>query len=141
MNALLTAAAARRGSAALALVLAIGAFGLATTATASVATSAAPRVFIVDTVDGTTDADRCSSGSDCSLGDAIEEANALPGKDTIAFAIPGDGPHLIVIPSGPTPAAVTDAVVIDGETQPGSSQRSAGRDRDRLSAHDPGSCQ
>ena len=41
------AAAARRGSAALALVLAIGAFGLATTATASVATSAAPRVFIV----------------------------------------------------------------------------------------------
>src|SRR5262249_27938070 len=49
----------------------------------------------------------------------LTRANALPGFDTIQFAIPGSGVHTI----SPTSAlpAVTDAVLIDGYTQPGSS--------------------
>ena len=77
-------------------------------------------VYTVDTTDGATD-NACGNGSDCSFGDAIVAANAHPGKDTIAFNIPGSGSHLIVLPAlaaGPFPF-VTDAVVIDGETQPG----------------------
>jgi len=54
-----------------------------------------------------------------SLRQAILDANANPGLDTIAFAIPGPGVHTI------TPATpldfLTGPVVIDGYTQPGSS--------------------
>ena len=50
---------------------------------------------------------------------AILDANASAGPDTIAFAIPGSGVHTI------TPAtllpALTQTVTIDGYTQPGSS--------------------
>jgi hypothetical protein len=54
-----------------------------------------------------------------SLRQAILAANALPGRDTIAFNIPGAGPHTIT-PATPLPE-VADPVVIDGYTQPGSS--------------------
>ena len=54
-----------------------------------------------------------------SLRQAILDANANPGLDTIAFNIPGSGVQTI------TPATafdhLTDQVVIDGYTQPGSS--------------------
>ena len=54
-----------------------------------------------------------------SLRQAILNANASAGADTIAFAIPGAGVHTI------TPASVlpniTEQVTIDGYTQPGSS--------------------
>ena len=65
-----------------------------------------------DTNDGTCDAD-------CSLREAITAANANAGTDTIAFAIPGGGPHTI----SPTSAlpTITDPVIIDGYTQPGAS--------------------
>jgi len=52
-----------------------------------------------------------------SLRQAILEANAVPGADLIAVAIPGAGPHQI-LPTSPLPA-VTDPVVIDALTQPG----------------------
>jgi len=53
------------------------------------------------------------------LRQAILDANANPGADTIAFAIAGSGVHLIT----PTTAlpAISDAVTIDGYTQAGSS--------------------
>ena len=54
-----------------------------------------------------------------SLRQAIFNANANPGLDTIAFAIPGAGMHTIS-PTSPLPN-ITDPVVIDGYTQPGSS--------------------
>lgn len=54
-----------------------------------------------------------------SLRAAIEAANATPGTDTIAFSIPGTGLHTIQ-PGSPL-QAITDPVVIDGYTQPGSS--------------------
>ena len=51
------------------------------------------------------------------LRQAIFDANAVPGLDTISFNIPGPAPHTIT-PLTPLPA-VTDPVVIDGTTQPG----------------------
>ncbi len=54
-----------------------------------------------------------------SLREAIIDANALAGADTIAFNIPGSGPHTIQ-PLSALPV-ITDPVVIEGYTQPGSS--------------------
>lgn len=58
-----------------------------------------------------------------SLRQAILDANASVGvTDTIAFSIPGAGPHTIQ-PLSPSPLPViTDPVVIDGYTQSGASQ-------------------
>ena len=53
-----------------------------------------------------------------SLRQAILDANANSGLDTIAFAIPGSGVHTIQPQSSLT---ISEAVVIDGFTQPGSS--------------------
>jgi Right handed beta helix region/Prealbumin-like fold domain len=100
----------------LAALIALVAFGLAA---AGGSNAAVGTIFTVDTTDGTTDF-TCGGASDCSFGDAIEAANANLGKDTIAFGIPGAGPHLIVL-SDPFPAPspfVADTVVIDGGTQP-----------------------
>ena len=52
-----------------------------------------------------------------SLREAIIQANLLPGKDLIAFDIPGDGPHTIQ-PTSPLPTIKTP-VIIDGYTEPG----------------------
>src|SRR5687767_7665888 len=52
-----------------------------------------------------------------SLRQAILDANANPGLDTIAFAI-ASGPQTIA-PAGADLPPVTDPVVIDGTTQPG----------------------
>ncbi|MFC2116627.1 choice-of-anchor D domain-containing protein [Bacteroidota bacterium] len=60
---------------------------------------------------------KCDDGEgDCTLRAALQESNSRPGKQTIAFNIPGDGPHTIQ-PSYPLPAII-DAVVIDGTTEP-----------------------
>jgi hypothetical protein len=53
------------------------------------------------------------SGTRCTLRAAIEEANALPGFDTIAFSVAGS----IVIVDGALPV-VTDSIAIDGRTAP-----------------------
>ena len=53
-----------------------------------------------------------------SLRQAILDANANPGPDTIEFAIPGSGVH--TISPGSALPSVTDVVTIDGYTQPGS---------------------
>ena len=55
-----------------------------------------------------------------SLRQAIIDANALVGADTIDFNIPGAGVHTIS-PSSVLPT-ITDPVIIDGYTQPGASQ-------------------
>ena len=54
-----------------------------------------------------------------SLRQAILDANANPGLDTIAFDIPGTAVHTIA-PASSLPL-ITDPVVIDGYSQPGSS--------------------
>jgi len=53
-----------------------------------------------------------------SLRQAIVDANANTGADTISFALPGSDVQTITVTSGPLPA-VTDPVVIDARTQPG----------------------
>lgn len=58
-----------------------------------------------------------TAGGVCTLRAAIQQANARPGADDIWFNLPGAGPHIITI-STPLPA-ITEAVVIDGWTQPG----------------------
>ena len=55
--------------------------------------------------------------SHCSLREAINAANAKPGKDLIAFRIPGYGVHTIQ-PLSQLPT-ITDPVTIDGYTQRG----------------------
>jgi len=52
-----------------------------------------------------------------SLRQAILDANANPGADTIVFNIPGSGLHTIT-PSTTLPT-ISDPVTIDGSTQPG----------------------
>src|SRR5687767_13557651 len=47
---------------------------------------------------------------------AVEQANLTPGADTINFAIPGSGPHVIAITQ---PLVLTEQVNIDATTQPG----------------------
>jgi CSLREA domain-containing protein len=65
----------------------------------------------------------CRTASNvCSLRAAIQEANAAPGPNTIAFAIPGAGVHTIQLTK--TLPSLNDAsggTLIDGYTQPGSS--------------------
>src|SRR4028119_1601343 len=52
-----------------------------------------------------------------SLRDAIDQANFIPGLDTINFNIPGDGPHSI--PLSQALPVITSPVIINGQSQPG----------------------
>lgn len=52
-----------------------------------------------------------------SLREAIACANAQSGLDTITFAIPGAGPHVITLASNLP--RIDDPVIIDGSSQPG----------------------
>ncbi|HXG47098.1 MAG TPA: hypothetical protein VNO52_05700 [Methylomirabilota bacterium] len=67
-----------------------------------------------------TTTDNNSPGDDgqTSFLEALREAQA---GDTIAFNIPGDGPHIIVTPMGGYPFITADNLTIDGYTQPGAS--------------------
>ncbi|MCU0755616.1 MAG: GEVED domain-containing protein [Xanthomonadales bacterium] len=52
-----------------------------------------------------------------SLRAAVQAANGSPGPDLINFSIPGPGPHLITLTSNIL--SISEAVVIDGYSQPG----------------------
>src|SRR4030095_1233114 len=82
--------------------------------------TAAADTFVVDNTvdpgDGTCD----SPG--CTLHEAIDAANANPGADTIEFNISGAGVHTTAL-TMPLPT-ITEAVTIDGYTQPGASENS-----------------
>lgn len=75
-----------------------------------------------------TNTDNAGEGS---LREAISDANNAPGPDVIAFNIPGSGVHVIrpaVTRAGDFLSAampITDAVVIDGYTQPGAAPNTA----------------
>ena len=72
----------------------------------------------------------CDDGNgNCTLGAAIQEANAAPGIDTIGFNIPGDGPYNIKPTRCPQLPTITDPVVIDGYTQPGARPNTNGPDQ------------
>jgi hypothetical protein len=74
----------------------------------------APRVFAAGNTYTVINTNDSGPGS---LRQAILDANANPGADTIAFNIPGSGVHTI-FPQTTLPA-ITEAVVIDGYSQPG----------------------
>jgi len=96
-----------------------------------VASGSAPVVAVdvtvtVDSVGDTPDAapgdGLCSDAAGvCTLRAAIEETEALPGNDSIAFAIPGGVVHRIVLGSALPVISTAGGVTIDGYTQPGSS--------------------
>ena len=62
-----------------------------------------------------------SALDECTLRAAIEEANAFPGDDLIAFQLPGPGPQTISVNAsglGPSPI-ISSRMTIDATTQPG----------------------
>jgi hypothetical protein len=66
---------------------------------------------------------RTAVGS-CTLRAALQQSNATPGPNRIEFAIPGNGPHEIVVNTAtplPTINDTTGGVTIDGYSQPGAS--------------------
>jgi CSLREA domain-containing protein len=79
--------------------------------------AAFPILFIVNNTADPGDGNCTASG--CTLREAINEANAFPGKDAIHFDIPGGGVKTIE-PDSKLPR-ITDEVTIDGYTQPGAS--------------------
>ncbi len=89
---------------------------------ASEAPAALVATFTVNTDDDVDDG--VCNANHCSLREAINAANTLAGKDTIAFAIPGAGLHTLTPGPAPLPY-ITDPVVIDGFTQPGAHANSA----------------
>jgi CSLREA domain-containing protein len=76
------------------------------------------RAQVTYTVNTTSDVDDgvCDIAS-CSLREAINAANASPGADTIAFNLT---PGVTTITLGSVLSDITDAVTIDGYSQPGS---------------------
>jgi len=89
-----------------------------TLADAAINCSAGGSTFTVnstgDTGDPTPDGVCDDGAGNCTLREAIQEANALEGTQTINFSI-GTGPHTIT--PGTALPGITDPVVIDGTTQ------------------------
>src|SRR5215210_5789901 len=78
---------------------------------------------IADRGNGVCDAISATAGNQCSLRAAIQEANVLAnvgGPDEIKFNIPCDTKKVKTIKPASELPALTQAVTIDGYTQPGS---------------------
>jgi CSLREA domain-containing protein len=84
----------------------------------------APSAYFVNTADDVDDG--ACTPAHCSLREAVAAANATPNpagvREEIRFAIPGAGPHAIHL-AGALPW-ISEAVVIDGYSQPGASPNS-----------------
>ncbi len=95
-------------------------FMLAALMSTMLATGKPAQAGITFTVNSTGDAGTggCNS-TECTLREAIGVTNRVSGADTIRFNIPGSGVKTIK-PTSELPA-ITEAVTIDGYTQPGSS--------------------
>lgn len=75
--------------------------------------------FAVNSTNDVSDAQGCDS-THCSLREAIEDANARPGPDSIRFAIPVAGTSELLITLSSGLPEITDTLSIDGYTQTGS---------------------
>ncbi|MGQ9585672.1 MAG: CSLREA domain-containing protein [Anaerolineae bacterium] len=78
--------------------------------------------YTVNTTDDTDDG-TCNAAH-CSLREALNAANANPGPETIAFNIPGAGPHVIQ-PTTPLPFLSGSSTTLDGYTQAGAAVATA----------------
>lgn len=93
-----------------------------------------------DIDDNSCDANEILFGFQCTLRAAIEEANDTPGADEIRFAIPDDpnvpGAEVKTIEVGATGngelPTMTEAVNIDGYTQPGASPNTLAKGNDSI---------
>lgn len=74
------------------------------------------------TVTSTADTSGVTCGATCTLRQALGAANSSAGTDTIAFNIPGAGPHRI---STATTLPSANDVLLDGYTQPGAAANTA----------------
>jgi len=85
---------------------------------------------VLDAADGTCDAITVASlpGPDgvISLREAMCAANNNPGSDTVRFNIPGCGGVCTIRPTIALPVLTGDGTTIDGYTQPGSAEATAG---------------
>lgn len=73
--------------------------------------------FPTFTVNSTVDpGDGLCTFDECTLREVLAEALTNPGTETIAFAIPGEGPHTINLSSL---LVIRSPVILDGYTQPG----------------------
>ncbi|MBL8191318.1 MAG: right-handed parallel beta-helix repeat-containing protein, partial [Acidobacteria bacterium] len=60
----------------------------------------------------------CDDGlGNCTLRAAIQQANAIPGANTITFRVGTSGGTATILPQTPLPA-ITDSLTIDGSSQP-----------------------
>ncbi|MFO8100673.1 MAG: CSLREA domain-containing protein, partial [Dehalococcoidia bacterium] len=101
--------------------------GLSTLLFLILAANAAANTYTVDT---TNDSDNTCGDGDCSLREAINEANSNSGTDTIEFAISGTGPFTIQ-PASALPD-ITDPIIIDGYSQPGASPNTLAQGNDAV---------
>ncbi|MEO0558609.1 MAG: T9SS type A sorting domain-containing protein [Bacteroidota bacterium] len=74
-----------------------------------------------DLTDDFCDADASRAGDQCTLRAALQTANQTAGRDEITFDLPGAAPHTISV-SAALPA-VTEAIVLDGTSQDGYTDR------------------
>jgi CSLREA domain-containing protein len=81
--------------------------------------------------DGLCDWDAATTGPQCTLRAAIQEANATSGADTIEFNIGGTGGLKTISPSSALPI-ITEALTIDGYTQTGARPNSLAEGNDAL---------
>lgn len=85
-------------------------------------------VFVVDTTSDGVLGDCTEAAADCSLRGALQNANAIGDLDDIHFDIPVSDPgfqpdtgHWLILVGATALPPITQAVVIDGFTQPGAS--------------------
>lgn len=81
--------------------------------------------------DGRCDVDPSTSGNQCTLRAAIEQANETAGADEIHFDIPGGSGVKTIRPTSPLPD-ITEAVTIAGYTQPGSKKNTLTKGTDAV---------
>lgn len=82
---------------------------------AALAPMARPALALNLTVNSIADpGDGSCTVADCTLREAINQANAVAGPHTITFNISGTGPHIIVVAASPLPALTRGDTTING---------------------------
>jgi hypothetical protein len=100
------------------LLAALAAVGPARAAAAAFTVNQTADAADANFADGRCDTEPVTSGNQCTLRAAIEQANESAGTDAIRFDVPGGGGAKTIRPTSELPT-IFEAVTIDGYTQPG----------------------